>query len=53
MRQSEALFGHSEVVPFVFDADALPQGLLEPLGLDELSHFTYADLPLGKLAVGE
>ena len=51
MRQSEALFGHSEVVPFVFDADALPQGLLEPLGLDELSHFTYADLPLGKLAL--
>ena len=51
MRQSAALFGQSEVVPFGFDAEALPQGLLEPLSLDELSHFTYADLPLGKLAL--
>ncbi len=51
MRQSEALFGHSEVVPFGFDAEALPQGLLAPLGLDQLSRFTYADLPLGKLAL--
>ena len=51
MRQSEALFGQSEVVSFGFDAEALPQGLLEPLGLDQLSRFTYADLPLGKLAL--
>ena len=51
MRQSEALFGQSEVVSFGFDADALPQGLLEPLSLDELSRFSYADLPLGKLAL--
>ncbi len=51
MRQSQALFGLSEVVPFGFDADALPQGLLEPLGLDELSRFTYAELPLGRLAL--
>lgn len=51
MRQSQALFGQSEVVSFRFDAEALPQGLLEPLGLDQLSRFTYADLPLGKLAL--
>lgn len=51
MRQSEALFGQSEVVSFGFDAEALPQDLLEPLGLDQLSRFTYADLPLGKLAL--
>jgi hypothetical protein len=51
MRQSEALFGQSEVVSFGFDAEALPRGLLEPLGLDQLSRFTYADLPLGELAL--
>lgn len=51
MRQSEALFGQSEVVSFGFDAEALPQGLLEPLDLNQLSRFTYADLPLGELAL--
>jgi len=51
IRQSDALFSQSEVVSFGFDAEALPQGLLEPLGLDELSRFTYADLPLGQLAL--
>ena len=51
MRQSEVLFGQSEVVSFGFDADALPRGLLESLSLDELSRFTYADLPLGELAL--
>ena len=50
-RQSRALFGQSEVFPFSFDAEALPHGLLEPLGLEELSRFTYADLPLGELAL--
>lgn len=50
-RQSRALFGRSEAVPFSFDAEALPHGLLEPLGLEELSRFTYADLPLGELAL--
>ncbi len=49
--QSKALFGHSEVVSFGFDAEALPQGLLEQLGLDELSRFTFADLPLGQLCL--
>jgi len=51
MQQSEALFGQSEVVSFGFDAEALPQGLLEPLDLNQLSRFTYADLPLGELAL--
>ena len=51
VRQSEALFRQSEVVPFTFDSEALPQGLLEPLGLGELSRFTYADLPLGQLCL--
>ncbi len=51
MRQSEALFGQSEVVSFGFDAEALPRGLLEPLDLNQLSRFTYADLPLGELAL--
>ncbi len=51
MRQSEALFGQSEVASFGYDAEALPQGLLEPLDLDQLSRFTYADLPLGKLTL--
>ena len=50
-RQSEALFGQSEVVALGFDAEALPQGLLEPLSLDELSRFTYAGLPLGEIAL--
>jgi len=51
VRQSEALFSQSEVVSFEFDADALPHGVLEPLSLNELSYFTYADLPLGELAL--
>lgn len=51
MRQSEVLFGQSEVVSFGYDAEALPRGLLELLSLDELSRFTYADLPLGELAL--
>ena len=51
MRQSAALFGRSEVVPLGFDAEALPQGLLEHLSLDELSSFTYAEMPLGQLAL--
>ena len=51
IRQSEALFRQSEVVSFGFDAEALPQGLLEPLSLDELSCFTYAGLPLGEFAL--
>ena len=51
MRQSEAIFGQSEVVSFGFDAEALPQGLLAPLNLNQLSRFTYADLPLGELAL--
>ena len=51
MRQSDALFGQSEVASFGFDAEALPNGLLEPLSLVELSHFKYADLPLGELAL--
>ena len=51
MRQSEALFGQSEVVSLGFDAEALPQGLLAPLNLNQLSRFTFADLPLGKLAL--
>ena len=51
IRQSEALFGQSEKTYFGFDAEAMPEGLLEPLGLDQLSRFTYADLPLGELAL--
>ncbi len=51
IRQSEALFRQSEVVPFGFDAEVLPQGLVEPLSLDELSRFTYANLPLGQLCL--
>lgn len=51
MRQSEALFGKSEVVPFEFDANALPQGLLAPLNLEQLSRFTFADMPLGNLTL--
>ena len=51
VHQSSVLFGQSEVVPFGFDAEALPQGLLEHLSLDELSSFTYAGMPLGQLAL--
>ena len=32
MRQSAALFGQSEVVPFGFDAEALPQEVQDSLG---------------------
>ncbi len=51
IHQSAALFEQSEVVSFGFDAEALPSGLLEPLGLAELSQFTYADMPLGELTL--
>lgn len=51
IRQSEALFGQSELVPFGYDAEALPQGLLEPHGLDQLCRFNYADMPLGELTL--
>ena len=51
MRQSEALFGQSEVVSLEFDPDALPENLLQPLGIDALINFSYAGIPLGALAL--
>ena len=51
MRQSEALFSHSETETFEFDAEALPKELLQPLGLEQLMDFSYAGIPLGSLVL--